>query len=258
MERNTLYKEILKIWRYIFGFVVFCVTSCSENRDGSVESKELEVKGKNSLIEYYESGSLKKVVLFNDKGNKDGEFLYFYENGALKRRANYCNGLLCGDDVVYHPNQNIKSVSSYFVQNKATILKEEKIYDDAGRVNNNESLYLDLVSEADTIAIGERFQVEIRIAASIFKKPAKNRFMKVVYGSLDSKFRILEPNKLDTIVGNNSAALVIVKPDKVGENVIRGFVIDGVDNNDGEQYGYIYFEKHFYVKSSHAISLERH
>lgn len=63
------------------------------------------------LIPYYRSY---EAAYFKDQNDIfEGEFISWYDDGALKKRCSYNNGLLCGDYTEWYDNKQIMLQASY-------------------------------------------------------------------------------------------------------------------------------------------------
>jgi len=62
------------------------------NNDGVVYSQVIVFK-KNCEVEFYENGLIKSCVKINEKGNKNGLKVHWYENGKKKGEMTYKDGV---------------------------------------------------------------------------------------------------------------------------------------------------------------------
>lgn len=71
------------------------------------------------LKEYYKSKVLKMIgsTLDRDIIKKEGQFVYYYENGNRKSTVNYLNNKKTGKEFNWYENGNIKSEFEYFTTN---------------------------------------------------------------------------------------------------------------------------------------------
>jgi len=71
------------------------------------------------LKEYYKSKALKMIgsTLDRDVIKKDGQFVYYYENGNKKSTVNYLDNKKSGKEFNWYENGNIKSELEYFTAN---------------------------------------------------------------------------------------------------------------------------------------------
>jgi MORN repeat variant len=63
---------------------------------------------KGDVRDFYENDTKQMEGSYNDKGSRDGTFLFYYPNGKLEARGNFNNGVMAGSWSFYHPNGKIK------------------------------------------------------------------------------------------------------------------------------------------------------
>lgn len=83
--------------------------------NGNVERRYYMLNGvmRDSLTEYYESGTLKSVMLFDENGIQHGKSQFYYENGSVREVQLYDNGKRLGGDSIFYENGSIKAITNY-------------------------------------------------------------------------------------------------------------------------------------------------
>lgn len=79
--------------------------------------------------EFHPNGQLKATGEYDEKGNKTGEWKYFYDNGVQEYLEHYANGKLDGEYFSYYRNGKIETKSFY---KKGEIDDKKTDYDDDG------------------------------------------------------------------------------------------------------------------------------
>ena len=79
---------------------------------GKEQGKISKGKREGEWLWYFENGQLKYKSNFKD-GKQEGEFLYYYENGQLWIKNNYKNGKLEGERLVYYENGQLEKTEIY-------------------------------------------------------------------------------------------------------------------------------------------------
>ncbi|MBC7884043.1 MAG: toxin-antitoxin system YwqK family antitoxin [Saprospiraceae bacterium] len=90
----------------------------------SCEKKKTETK--------YDSGNIKESYSVNNEGNKEGEYVFYYESGKIKEKAIYVNGMLTGARLLYHENGQIEIEEMY--NEKGVLEGPYKVYYASGKV----------------------------------------------------------------------------------------------------------------------------
>lgn len=69
------------------------------------------------IYEYYKSGMLKMVGTSKNKDRlqKEGQFVYYYENGKKESTVNYIDDLQTGKQYNWYPNGQIESETEFFI-----------------------------------------------------------------------------------------------------------------------------------------------
>ena len=75
-----------------------------------------------SAYGYYPTGKLKYITTYKD-GKRDGEYLFFNENGGLKNDFHFLDGKFQGVQRIYNDNNEV-SKESYFLNGKLIMEKE--------------------------------------------------------------------------------------------------------------------------------------
>lgn len=85
------------------------------------------------LKEYYKSKALKMIGTSSDKDviKREGQFVYYYENGNKKSTVNYLDNKKTGKEFNWYENGNIKSELEYYTDNnKETNYKLNNYWND--------------------------------------------------------------------------------------------------------------------------------
>ena len=103
---------------------------------------------------WYENGNLESDGEFNMKGEEEGEWRYYHQNGKIKNVANYENGKLVG--LVKNFDENGKFYSSTYYEKSSNLTKWQFFYKD-GKSIKKEGMAYDMGEEAKKrwIATGE-------------------------------------------------------------------------------------------------------
>lgn len=64
-------------------------------------------------VSYYQYGNIKARGIFNEKGEREGDWLYYFYSGKLKSKEHYVGGKLQGDQQYYHEDGNLSSKEHY-------------------------------------------------------------------------------------------------------------------------------------------------
>jgi antitoxin component YwqK of YwqJK toxin-antitoxin module len=62
---------------------------------------------------YYSNGNIRTKGVFDDNGERTGEWIYYYENLAVSGKENYTGGKLNGDEIVLNANGTKTRVAGY-------------------------------------------------------------------------------------------------------------------------------------------------
>lgn len=98
-------KPQIKNFLFFFVFTLFFL-SCNINKKSNV------------VIEYYPSGSIKKIYVLNGKEN-DGKEILYYENGNIKSLTNYVNNLKESEQLNFHESGGLLKSKLLFNKNIA-------------------------------------------------------------------------------------------------------------------------------------------
>lgn len=239
----------------IFSAVMVIICGCSQDR-GRIER------------EYYDNGNIKSETPYKD-GVIDGEVREYFENGTLEGIIGYKNGLLHGEVKLYREDGTLRQRHFNF-DNKLSDkieffyptgeLQQVQFYDSKERLVDVWSYSKDgrrfydidiltpiMISEADTIDFGNQFECRIRLGNSKY-----NWIDVVVCKQNDPK--LLERPTLPKL--DSATALLRVKPEKEGENVIEGYILE-INKHYPDSLVPIYFQKKFYVRKPRSSTMAK-
>ncbi len=96
------------------------VVETFENNNPKLVEYVLEKDGKKITVgqeQYYEEGSLKSKGDFDELGNRDGRWEYYFNNGKLWSVGEYKNGEMHGIKEVYWPDGHLR-YKGHFTNNE--------------------------------------------------------------------------------------------------------------------------------------------
>jgi hypothetical protein len=208
------------------------------------------------------STEIKKInCVFINELSQTQECEEYYENGNVKLKAQYKNGILQGDYLEYHPNGKIRIKGEYlrgekynyfdYYDSLGNKIKEENYavnlfteelqlneyiyYDSKGNIIREKSHYFNIFLD-DTIKLGESFEAKIVLVAPFYKEKMHTyiNIYKKGLGDLATKPAIKH-------IGENF--IVNYKHDKsleIGEYYLLGYIDDYKDtlvDNQVKQIG---------------------
>lgn len=100
---------------------------------GELTGTGKEEKFRSDVIMYRSSHTLYATGRYNNNGEKDGEWKYYYSSGLLKTQETYKNGVLYGTAKEYYSNGNLKKVT--ILDNEGSVLQQDN-YDYKGWLSN--------------------------------------------------------------------------------------------------------------------------
>ena len=79
---------------------------------GQKQGKISKGKKEGEWIWYYENGQLSSKSNYKD-GKEDGEWLWYHSNGQLQTKVNYIDGREDGEDLHYYESGQLQNKSNY-------------------------------------------------------------------------------------------------------------------------------------------------
>lgn len=107
---------------------------------GNMAIEDNKLIFKDGHTKLYEKGQLVAEGRFNNKGNKDGLWRYYYANGKLRLSENYKNGVIQGEAREYLSNGFLSELRKYDSEGEPT---EEQYYTYNGILENTVSVQAD-------------------------------------------------------------------------------------------------------------------
>lgn len=202
-----------------------------------------------------------KITYYDSLGRILSESIYSEtENRFVSRFKHYfgVKGARGEEGGYYFNGKSIKEYERYYDSITGKIIMENKFiiadsmlwdnckktYDQNGSVIRDESCYVDVKAENDTIRLGQYYVLK-------FDCPCLDLDLANLYtGEFDSLY-----NPIDNLTKyplKDSSYIYKIKPDKLGENIVRGFVRRYKHKKiQGDQYEItgknLYFTKKYYV-----------
>ncbi|HYG38643.1 MAG TPA: toxin-antitoxin system YwqK family antitoxin [Cytophagales bacterium] len=254
----------------IFFMVFFILTliSCAEKKEisnyydsGNIKSKGEFINGEKVgwFYEYYENGNLKsksfwKEGFLNGKGinyfengqvsiishwkngQQDGEAKEFSEIGRLTARSFYKDDKLVGDVFFYDVNGNL--IERQLYNNDGYLIYYSKF---ANNRKVDESILPFYKSKADTISLGENYEVNICLGIKL------EADVKIYLGELDAEAQLIDTIEIvesdDNVIFHYSE-----KPVSAGKNAISGIFFHEENSIDSTSITGYSFKHGYYVK----------
>ncbi len=248
LQQLRILKNILKmiiINKKVRGFIYVLITllffgcSDSKNDDG--------VK-----ILFYENGNIKKIAQYNKEGLLDGYNFCFSEDAKLYEYEKYENSTLV-ERRVYNENGSSQLDRYKFDKKEDCPILNEKIYFDAfSGIIKDKSRFISLKSIEDTIKNGEMFKIEISLEASYF-----NHAFAVFIGEMDDYYKFVNEDSIEVCGPKTYPEEFKVTYEtesyNLGNNVIEGYVYDAhitINDSTGvtsEKIAPVFFKTSFFV-----------
>ena len=193
------------------------------------------------LIKYFKNGNIKGVQFFKN-GAFDGKVILYHKNGEVKHKGRFKNGLKTGFFKTYDSTGDLDYKREYvIVEDTNEHVNQLLDFNNKGDTLNR-SYYYKIRKNQDTIHLNDSLKVKITI------KPLHDS-IKVFYGGYNKDYKIIDSSKRKEIDGTNLKANFHVKPNKSGENEIRGEIWDYKIDDSVLWYHAMYFNLNFYAKS---------
>jgi hypothetical protein len=128
LEDKTMQREHWAFCRAYEKFKSLETTTESEELTSHIaESEELTPH-----IEYYDNGNVRIKGQNNSKGQREGIWEFFYENGNIQKRSPYKEGRRDGIEEIFYENGNIECRTSY--EKGIWNGDEERFYSNPGNI----------------------------------------------------------------------------------------------------------------------------
>ncbi len=199
---------------------------------------------------YYEGNFLKSIGSYKN-GIKDGGFKLFYKDGNIEQEGTYRKGILHGKVIRYfHPDSAKCEINfiSYFINYQGKQKEMGYVEYNPDRTIKDEKLRVNTVSQLDTVKLGEVLEISIEFTPKLFDS------IEVVIGNFDELFYEKDSSKFNTIKTDSGIAKYKIKASKIGDNFIRGYVVnykvsgkDKEGNITGKMTPKYFFEHKFFV-----------
>ncbi len=110
--------------KYLYLFIVLCVFSCNKANK-----------------EYHDNGKIKKKY-FKKNDKYEGQFLEYFENGFLKEKHKYFNGVKIDSSFYYNSTQNLVEIKIWKNNetHKSIIFNDKNEIEKEGLLSNKDSL----------------------------------------------------------------------------------------------------------------------
>lgn len=184
---------------------------------------------------YYPNGKLEALNEWKD-GELHGESRTFYESGRIKSKGNTYKGVVVDTAFIYWENGNLQQIALYDSSGR---INNYRIFDEHGRPDyRNHTKQAIILSDADTVTMGQNFRAIVRLGNQELKH------IQVHLGDYSDRALFMKTKPLEK--SDSSTALVKIKADKPGLNIIKGAVLERSDKWDS-----IYafpFELKFFVR----------
>ena len=194
---------------------------------------------------FYINGNLKIECNWLDN-NMHGEIKEYYQDGILKKNGNYFDNFEVGEFKYYNNDGQLKIIRNYIIVGNKSEVNEFYYFNSKGDTIKDKSNYFKIITNADTIKLGETIYFKFILEAPYFKDK-----MAVVFGAYDDKYNVLDSSTLDTLYGENFETSFNYLSEDTGTNVLRGYVADVKleSNNDSiaSKERRLYFSKYFYI-----------
>lgn len=192
--------------------------------------------------EYYNNNSLKSITTLNNKGEKHGEYIKYYENKNIKEKGWFKSNQESGKWFYYSLDNNLTETCEYVCGNNRIshdINFNKDLSLDTTKVNH----YSTIDAIQDTIYDGEPYVFNVRLITPYFSKG-----MYVVLIDSEEEYCNIEKNRVfkDRFHCEGFEQRIAINDYSFGKNTIRGIILNyGEDTTKLMKY---YFHKEYYVK----------
>lgn len=192
--------------------------------------------------EYYNNKSLKSITTFNNKGEKNGEYIKYYDNKNIKEKGWYKSNQECGKWFYYSSDNNLTEMLEYVCgeNNISYIINfNADMSIDTTKVNH----YSTIDAIQDTIYDGEPYIFNVRLITPYFSKG-----MYIVLIDSEEEYCNIDKNTgfKDRFNCRGFEQRIAINDYSIGKNTIKGIIMNyGKDTTKLMRY---YFHKEYYVK----------
>lgn len=196
--------------------------------------------------EHYKTNKIKSITTFNEKGEKHGEYIEYYENSNIKKKGWYKLNQEIGKWFYYSSENDLTRMSEYLCD-KHSISYDVSFNEDLSFNTKKINVYSTVEAIQDTIYNGEPYIFNVRLLTPYFSKG-----MFVVL--LDSVQEYCNLNNLsdkfeNRFECNGLEGRIAINKYKIGNNTLKGVIMNYGD--DPKKLMTFYFSKNFYVKDSY-------
>ncbi len=201
-------------------------------------------------LQYYENGAIKEKLNYRD-GLAHGTNIIYSVNGDIEEVGQFYNGIAIGYFTKYHRN-HLYHIRQYVIIGNDSYVNQYWGFDESGNLDENYSNYYSLnVNNRDTLKLNEEVTINIKLEVPYYKEGK----MELIIGNFDDFYNLTDSSTLKSIKCKNFAGTFSTKFDKPGKNYVRGFIKNLKNKNENNKlFTYerdIYFMKRFIVESPH-------
>ena len=214
-------KKSEPIKKYLMAFVILFACKQSNDKEmyyyptGEVmEEYEIENGKRHGVASsFYLSGKLKATGFYKN-GLPDSTYIHYFENGNTKVEGRFDkNGIKEGETRFFFETGELKQIE--YLNDKGKVIDYVKFNKDGTRNLRLTSIIFE--SESDTIKFGDYYEAKIRFANR------KYNYNEVIIGDPMDKTLL---GKLRLPKQDSITSFIKIKPEKSGENLIEGVVLD--------------------------------
>jgi hypothetical protein len=212
---------VIQFKKYVIAFVILVACKQTDNNEiyyyptGEVnEEYEIENGKRHGIARsFYLSGKLKATGFYKN-GLPDSTYTHYYENGNVKVTGEFDKqGMEAGEKKFYFETGELEQIE--YLNDLGKVIDYVRFNKDGTR-----DLRLGLIifeTESDTIKFGDYYEAKIRFANR------KYNYNEVILGDPMDKTLL---GKLRLPKQDSITSLIKIKPEKPGENVIEGVLLD--------------------------------
>lgn len=193
------------------------------------------------IKEYYNKNSIKSITTFNNKGEKNGEYIEYYENKNLKEKGWYKSNQESGKWFYYSLNNNLTETREY-IRGDSIIAYDINFNEDMSIDTTKINHYCTIQAMQDTIYYGEPYVFNVRLITPYFT----DGMYVVLIDSEEEYYNLNSRNFKAKFECEGFEKTIVIKDYKIGNNQIKGMIMN-YDNTMKKKMRF-YFSKNFYVK----------
>lgn len=184
---------------------------------------------------------------------QDKRMYNFYNSGNIKLIYDYYNGEIIRRQDFFDTEKNCtKGISSLIYNHSinSQIPMNSEFYDSCGAFNLKKSVYIYVKSSTgkDTFNLGDKVTITFKWRyPETHKKECEK---KIIINGFDNEFNIVDEDNIKAYTYNVKGDKFEQKLeiDKLGNNVIRGVLLENVITDSTHQTNPLFFEYNYYVK----------